>query len=179
MYLFFVCILCRKGATLHCRYCLDSWVTRRRVTISKPESESESKWKKLDSSPSHQKLDSSPSPYSSHTALICMQVTIWLDLGVIRSKVIAVIVYMKMACFSIKTISWLLYAYGTDNYLINIHVYENLPWMYDIFQIRQWCQASILTEGSQESILFFMPPPTAKKIKKISGLTHKKMWDTS
>ena len=35
-----------------------------RVTISKPESESGSKWKKLDSSPSHQKLD------SSHTALV-------------------------------------------------------------------------------------------------------------
>ena len=34
-----------------------------RVTISESESESESKWKKL---------DSSPSPYSSHTALVCM-----------------------------------------------------------------------------------------------------------
>ena len=39
-----------------------------RVTIS--ESESESKWKKLDSSASPSKLDSSPSSYSSHTALM-------------------------------------------------------------------------------------------------------------
>ena len=59
-----------NSATRHGRYCLDSGVTRARVTISESESESESKRKKLDSNPSPSKMDSSPSPYSSHTALV-------------------------------------------------------------------------------------------------------------
>ena len=60
-----------NSATRHSRYCLDSGVTRARVT-------SHDFWvwvrvrvkvKKLDSSPSPSKMDLSPSPYSSHTAL--------------------------------------------------------------------------------------------------------------
>ena len=52
-----------NSATRHGRYCLDSGVTRARVTIS----ESESKWKKMDSSPSPSKVDSShTAPVFSH-----------------------------------------------------------------------------------------------------------------
>ena len=41
------CIDRVNSATRHGRYCLDSGVTRARVTISESESESESKWKKF------------------------------------------------------------------------------------------------------------------------------------
>ena len=66
----------RMSESRHGRYCLDSGVTRARVTIS--ESESKSKWKKLDSSPSPSQMDSSPSPYSSHTALASGQVLMYM-----------------------------------------------------------------------------------------------------